>query len=126
MRMITFRFIDSTGKEQIVLLLTNLLKYRSDKIAKLYRKRWNIKVVFRWITMFLKIKRLMSRSMHGVLIQIYTALCAYSIVLAAKMHDVKKYRIMKDATYDLIIKLKVSIVMFGRVSSIDDLLIKSG
>lgn len=125
MRMITFRFIDSTGKEQIFSLLTNLLHYRSDEIAELYRKRWNIEVVFRWIKMFLKIKRWLSRSKNGVLIQIYTALCAYVIVLTAKMNDLKKYRIMKDAIYDLIVKLKASIVMFKKGSNIEDLLLES-
>ncbi len=46
--------------------------------------------------------------------QIYIALCAYILVLAAKMNDVKKYRIMKDAVYDFIIKHKSSIMMFER------------
>lgn len=125
MRMVTFRFIDSTGKEQIFSLLTNLMNYRSDEIAELYRKRWNIEVVFRWIKMFLKIERWLSRSKNGVLIQIYTALCAYIIVLAAKIKDFKKYRIMKDAIYDLINKLKVSIGMFERGSNIEDLFLET-
>ena len=125
MRMVTFRFIDSAGKEQTFSLLTNLVNYRSDEIAELYRKRWNIEVVFRWIKMFLKIERWLSRSKNGVLIQIYIALCAYIIVLTAKMNDLKKYRIMKDAIYDFIIKLKASIRMFERGSNIEDLLLES-
>ena len=125
MRMVTFGFIDSSGKEQTFSLLTNLMNYRSDKIAELYRKRWNIEIVFRWIKMFLKIERWLSRSKNGVLIQIYTALCAYIIVLTAKMNDLKKYHIMKDAIYDFIIKLKASIRMFERGSNIEDLLLES-
>ena len=125
MRMITFRFIDSTGKEQIFSLLTNLLNYRSDEIAELYRKRWNIEVVFRWIKMFLKIERWLSRSKNGVLIQIYTALCAYIMVLSARMNDSNKYRIMKDAIYEFIYKLKVSVSMFERGSNIEDLFFES-
>lgn len=46
MRMVTFGFIDSTNKYQEFSLLTNLVNYRSDEIAELYRKRWNIEVVF--------------------------------------------------------------------------------
>jgi hypothetical protein len=125
MRMVTFRFIDSSGKEQIFSLLTNLMNYRSDEIAELYRKRWNIEVVFRWIKMFLKIERWLSRSKNGVLIQIYTALCAYIIVLTAKMNDCKKYRIMKDAIFDFIIMLKATIGMFERGSNIEDLFLES-
>jgi IS4 transposase len=125
MRMVTFRFTDSVGKEQMFSLLTNLLNFRSDEIAELYRKRWNIEVVFRWIKMFLKIERWLSRSKNGVLIQIYTALCAYIIVLTAKMNELKKYRIMKDVIYDFIIRLKVSICMFERGSNIEDLFLES-
>lgn len=125
MRMVTFRFMDSAGKEQVFSLLSNLMHHRSDEIAELYRKRWNIEVVFRWIKMFLKIERWLSRSKNGVLIQIYIALCAYIIVLNAKMNDCKKYRIMKDAIFDCIIKLKVAIGMFERGSNIEDLFLKS-
>jgi IS4 transposase len=124
MRMVTFRFIDSAGKEQTFSLLTNLLSYRSDEIAELYRKRWNISS-FSFDKMFLKIERWLSRSKNGVLIQIYTALCAYIMVLTAKMNDLKKYRIMKDAIYDFIIKLKSSIRMFDRGSNIEELFLES-
>jgi len=41
------------------------------------------------------------------------------------MNDLKKYHIMKDAIYDLIIKLKASISMFERGSNIEDLLLES-
>jgi hypothetical protein len=125
MRMITFRFMDSTNKYREFSLLTNLMENRSDEIAELYRKRWNIEVVFRWIKMFLKIERWLSRSKNGVLIQIYTALCAYIMVLIARMSDSKKYHIMKDAIYEFILSLKISISIFEQCPNIEYFSLKS-
>jgi hypothetical protein len=125
MRMVTFGFIDSTGRHREFSLLTNLMENRSDEITELYRKRWNIEVVFRWIKMFLKIERWLSRSKNGVLIQICTALCAYIMVLLARMNDSKKYHIMKDAIYEFIHRLKIVIGTFVQNSNIEELFLES-
>jgi hypothetical protein len=122
MRMVTFKFTDSTGAEQQFSLLTNLMNYRSDEIAKLYRERWNIEVVFRWIKTFLNIDHWISRSKNGVLIQLYTALCAYLIALIAKLKDPIKYKIMKDCVYEYIYELKELLKTYEVGSNIEDLL----
>jgi putative transposase len=106
MRMVTFRFVDTLGRGREFSLLTNILDKPADVIAELYRERWNIEVVFRWLKSFLKINHWMSRSINGVLIQLYVALCAYLMVLLAKLTNRKKFQIMKDAVYVLAKKLK--------------------
>jgi hypothetical protein len=124
MRMVTFNFVDSTGTEQQFSLLSNLMNYRSDDIAKLYRERWNIEVVFRWIKTFLNIDHWMSRSRNGVLIQLYTALCAYLIALITKMKNQKRFRIMKDCIYEYMYELKKILKTFEVGSNIEDFLLE--
>jgi IS4 transposase len=102
LRMVTFGFIDSKKEYQEFSLITNLMKDRSEEIAKLYRERWNIELVFRWLKTFLKVDHWLSRSKNGVLIQIYTALCAYLMAFIAKMGNQQAYRIMKDAIYEFL------------------------
>lgn len=95
-RMIIFEFIDSKGEYQKFSLLTNMDNVRSDEIANMYRERWNIEVLFYWIKTFLKVKHWMSRSKNGVLVQLYSALIAYLLVLIARLGNVLNYKIMRD------------------------------
>jgi hypothetical protein len=125
MRMVTFSFVDSTGSRQKFSLLTNLLEYRSDEIARLYRERWNIEVVFRWLKTFLNIKQWMSRSISGVLIQIYTALCAYLIAFISKRNNPDKFRIMKDCTYEFISEFMKILQFYEPGSNIEDFIYES-
>ena len=83
-RLITFNFIDSNGKEQNFSFLTNIVDLKSDEIADIYRERWNIEVVFRWIKMYLNISHWYSRSKNGVMIQLYCALIIYMLVFFLK------------------------------------------
>lgn len=125
MRMVTFSFVDSTGSEQRFSLLTNLFEYRSDEIARLYRERWNIEVVFRWLKTFLNIKQWMSRSIRGVLIQIYTALCAYLVAFIIKRNNPDKFRIMKDCIYEFISESIKILQLFEPGTNIEDLYYES-
>lgn len=100
-RMITFEFIDSTGKLQKFSLLTDMKNMKSEQIAELYKMRWNIEVMFYWLKTFLKVKHWMSRSKNGVLIQLYSSLIAYLLVLIAKLGNVKNYKIMRDYAHNL-------------------------
>ena len=99
-RRIIFRFIDAKGEEKQFSLLTNLKDISSDEITKIYRERWNIEVVFRWIKMFLSIDHWMSRSVNGVMIQLYSALIMYLIVKLAHAVAKTKKRILKDYCHE--------------------------
>src|SRR4030067_3237719 len=96
LRMVSFEFIDSKGDYQNFSLLTDLKTMRSDIIADIYRERWNIEVVFYWIKTFLKVKHWMSRSKNGLLIQLYSALIAYLMVLIARLGNNMHFKIMRD------------------------------
>ncbi|MCX8124636.1 MAG: IS4 family transposase, partial [Spirochaetes bacterium] len=66
-RMIVFTFVDSNRRRQTFTLLTNIHDLPSDRIAELYRQRWNIEIAFYWIKTFLKVNHWLSRSPQGVM-----------------------------------------------------------
>ncbi len=81
LRLVHYR--DPDGKEYV--FLTN----RPDlpALADLYRQRWQIETFFRWIKQNLKIKAFYGTSENAVLIQIWTALIAYLLLLWIKMRS---------------------------------------
>jgi putative transposase len=72
-----------TGKEYV--FLTNLPDLPALAVADLYRQRWQIETFFRWIKQNLKIKAFYGTSENAVLIQIWTALIAYLLLLWLKV-----------------------------------------
>ena len=54
-------------------------------MADLYRQRWQIETFFRWIKQNLKIKAFYGTSENAVLIQIWTAMIAYLLLLWLKL-----------------------------------------
>ena len=71
-----------TGKEYV--FLTNLPDLPALAVADLYRQRWQIETFFRWIKQNLKIKAFYGTSENAVLIQIWTALIAYLLLVWVK------------------------------------------
>jgi hypothetical protein len=72
------------GKTPLV-LVTNLFEFPAEKIAELYRARWEIELFFKWIKQNLKLKKFLGRSANAVKIQLVTALMAYLLVQIFKM-----------------------------------------
>ena len=74
-----------TGKEYV--FLTNREDLPALAVADLYRQRWQIETFFRWIKQNLKIKAFYGTSENAVLIQIWTALIAYLLLLWIKLRS---------------------------------------
>jgi len=64
--------------------LTNRLDISALEVAELYRRRWQIELFFKWIKQNLKIKAFYGTSKNAVLIQIWTALIAYLLLVWLK------------------------------------------
>jgi len=64
--------------------LTNRLELSALEVAELYRRRWQIELFFKWIKQNLKIKAFYGTSKNAVLIQIWTALIAYLLLVWVK------------------------------------------
>jgi len=54
------------------------------EVAELYRRRWQIELFFKWIKQNLKVKTFYGSSKNAVLIQIWTALIAYLLLVWLK------------------------------------------
>jgi putative transposase len=66
-------------------LATNLnedgeLAVSSSEVAEIYRKRWEIELLWKFLKMHLKLDRLITKSPQGIEIQIYSSLIAYLLL----------------------------------------------
>jgi hypothetical protein len=94
LRMITFYHAES---QKVLRFITNNFEMASDEIAELYKSRWQIELFFKWIKQHLKIKSFYSTSKNGVLIQIWSVLITYLLMIKIKT----KYKI-KMNVYEIL------------------------
>lgn len=66
-----------------ITLITNDLKRSAVEIAALYKMRWQIELLFRWIKQHLKIKKFLGRSQTAVCLQLIAAMIAYLLLRIA-------------------------------------------
>jgi putative transposase len=72
-----------------ITLITNDLKRSAVEIAALYKMRWQIELLFRWIKQHLKIKKFLGRSQNAVCLQLIAAMIAYLLLrIAARARTV--------------------------------------
>lgn len=71
-----------TGKTLV--FLTNNFELSALTIAALYKSRWQIELFFKWIKQNLRIESFYGISENAVKTQIWTAICAYLLVICAK------------------------------------------
>ena len=70
------------GKRTPFVIVSDMLEVPASEIAALYKRRWDIELLFKWIKQNLKIKRFMGESRNAIMIQIYTAIIAYLLIRA--------------------------------------------
>ncbi|WP_051506859.1 IS4 family transposase [Saccharibacillus sacchari] len=70
--------LDPNGKP--VILATNLHTHSPERIAEIYRTRWQIEVLFRWVKQHLNVKNLFGTTPNAVYGQLYTALLSYVLL----------------------------------------------
>jgi len=87
-------------------LLTNDFDRPAAEIARLYKERWAIELLFKWIKQNLKIRSFLGRSENAVRIQIYVALIAF--MLLRILHHTAA-RSFKASTALLLIQLKIAL-----------------
>lgn len=66
--------------EQIT-ILTNLLWVEAEMVCLLYRYRWSIEVVFRWLKSLLELDHFISRDPTGVIRQVVVALVVWGLLM---------------------------------------------
>jgi IS4 transposase len=73
-------FQDKKGKEYR--LVTNLPSegenaFTDEEVKELYRQRWQIELLWKFLKMHLKLDRIITKNTNGITIQIYAGLIAY-------------------------------------------------
>src|SRR5205814_10339797 len=64
-------------------LITNDMKRSAIELAALYKTRWQIELLFRWIKQHLKLRKFLGRSENAVRLQILAAMIAYLLLRIA-------------------------------------------
>ena len=72
-------------------LITNDLKRPAAEIAKLYKARWQIELLFRWIKQNLNLKTFLGRSENAIKLQLYAAMIAYLLLRLAARASCSKH-----------------------------------
>ena len=74
----------------VITLLTNDLSRTAVEIAALYKSRWQIELLFRWIKQHLDIRKFLGVNDNAIRLQILAAMIAYLLLrIAARSHGVK-------------------------------------
>src|ERR1700731_4265989 len=93
-----FRIIDDAevaltskgDKGGTITLITNDLKRTAVEIAALYKGRWQIELLFRWIKQHLDIRTFLGTNENAIRLQVFAAMIAYLLLrLAARVNCVK-------------------------------------
>jgi putative transposase len=66
-------------------LATNLTEIMNQEIAEIYRYRWQIEVLWKFLKMHLKLDQLITKNVNGVTKQIYRVLIGYLILRLMKI-----------------------------------------
>lgn len=77
-------------KGGIITLITNDLERTAVEIAALYKGRWQIELLFRWIKQHLDIRKFLGTNDNAIRLQILAAMIAYLLLrIAARLNCVK-------------------------------------
>ena len=87
-------------------LLTNDFERPALEVARLYKERWEIELLFKWLKQNLKIRSFLGRSENAVRTQIYIALIAF--MLLRILHHTAA-RSFQDSTALLLTRIKLAL-----------------
>src|ERR1700686_2350389 len=77
-------------KGALITLITNDLERSAVEIAMLYKGRWQIELLFRWIKQNLDIRKFLGNNDNAIRLQILAAMIAFLLLrIAARIHGVK-------------------------------------
>jgi putative transposase len=71
-------------KGGVITLITNDLQRTAVEIAALYKSRWQIELLFRWIKQHLNLRKFMAKNDNAIRLQILAAMIAYLLLRLAR------------------------------------------
>jgi hypothetical protein len=72
--------LDSNGRPNVLVLVTNLLDLPADLVALGYKHRWAVELFFRWLKCILGCRHLLANNQNGVEIQVYLGIIASLLI----------------------------------------------
>lgn len=97
------RYYDEEEEREFT-FLTNAKHLTALEVAELYKKRWLVKIFFKWLKQHLKIKKFWGTTENAVRIQIAVAIITYCFV-AIVHHDME----LERSTYEVLQILSISL-----------------
>lgn len=74
---------------EVISLITNDLARSAVEIAKLYKGRWQIELLFRWLKQHLKIRKFLGLNDNAIRLQLIAAMIAFALLrIAARTHRI--------------------------------------
>lgn len=78
-RLINFCDLENHSEYRLVTNLS-LLEVTNEEVGEIYRHRWGIETLWKFLKMHLKLDKLMTKNVNGITIQIYSCLIVYLIL----------------------------------------------
>lgn len=108
-----FRLIKTIDEEgKLLWFVSNLFEDDVETIIKIYKKRWDIEVYFRFLKQELNLKHLISTSINGIQIILYMTMILSMLILIYKKANGYGYREAKRKFYYEIDELFIALVAF--------------
>jgi len=80
-------------------LATNLQEMSNEEVGELYRQRWQIELLWKFLKMHLKLDKLITKSVNGVTVQIYMVLIAYLILQLMEIPEFYGHKLIDKLRY---------------------------
>jgi len=80
-------------------LATNLIHMTNEEIGEIYRLRWQIEILWKFLKMHLKLDKLITKNINGVTMQIYMVLIAYVILELMEIPAFYGHRLLDKFRY---------------------------
>jgi hypothetical protein len=116
LRLVTFYHKES---KKVLEFLTNNFRLSAEKIADIYKTRWQIELFFKWMKQHLKVKTFLSTSENGVKIQIWCALITYLLLHIVKSRltcEIDVFEIYRKVQEHLFSKMELYDLLTCRLS----------
>ena len=111
-------YYDVEHKKRLV-FLTNNWNLPALTIARLYKRRWQVELFFKWIKQHLRIKAFYGTSANAVQTQIWIAVCVYVLVAIVKKElrlECSMYQILQILSISLFEKVPIQQVLTSFIS----------
>jgi len=80
------------GKQEDIILITNILHLSANEIAMMYRRRWDIEVFFRFLKQELNFSHFLSLNDNGIQVVLYMTLITAMLVMIYKKENEIGYK----------------------------------